>query len=419
MNNSSKENNYFTGDLTASKLYKDIFNVNTFKNYLQTKRKRFNELFGKNVSENKQINEEKYEKKVDLTLKIPSFKEFKNRSISRNIGEKPLRVRSDFKPVYNSWIKVDLIPKLPTIQESIRTFKPVQNIKPESRKPLREKQQNTKEEKRYQSKTLKFDTDKKEMTSNAYIDNLESNISTLSKYMNFDANTRERIMNSKFKGDHIVPFSPFFEHFCNIRSNLAVPFNENELCKDCAIFINKHSIEPKYVYYYGEIQLNNGLVSMEAVEKNFPKEFREKAIPYAKTSSPFYKQKSKTKAKEVISSFKSLKVKPPKQESNPIKSAQNRIARYLAYRSVGLANYNFKFSKAEREALSKQSQEATRQVVSKSISLGDILTKKIFRNIRNNSQNITRKQKDLTKDLQKSSKEQQTSGFYSIDGLDL
>lgn len=47
MNNSSKENNYFTGDLTASKLYKDIFNVNTFKTYLQTKRKRFNELFGK------------------------------------------------------------------------------------------------------------------------------------------------------------------------------------------------------------------------------------------------------------------------------------------------------------------------------------------------------------------------------------
>lgn len=58
-----------------------------------------------------------------------------------------MKVRSDFKPVYNSWIKVDLTPKLPTVQESIRTFKPVQNIKLESQKALREKQKNTKEEK--------------------------------------------------------------------------------------------------------------------------------------------------------------------------------------------------------------------------------------------------------------------------------
>lgn len=403
MNNSSKENNYFTGDLTASKLYKDIFNVNTFKTYLQTKRKRFNELFGKNVSENKPINEEKYEKKVDLTLKIPSFKEFKNRSILRNIEEKPLKVRSDFKPVYNSWIKVDLTPKLPTVQESIRTFKPVQNIKLESQKALREKQKNTKEEKKYQSKTLKFDTDKKITTSSAYLDSLENNISILSNYMRFDSATRKAIMHSKFRGDHLEPLTKFSKKFTQAKS-----LDQ----KDSKYLLQvKNSIKD-----YGISQPDKQLLSMEELEKDYPKDFREKAIPFSKTNSPFYKQTPETKTEKVISSFKSLKITPPKQENNPIKSAQNRIARYLAYRSVGLANYNFKFNKNEREALSKQSQEATKQIVSKSISLGDVLTKRIFRT---NSQKKIRKHNNVTQDLRKSSKEQQTSGFYSIDGLDL
>ena len=167
---------------------------------------------------------------------------------------------------------------------------------------------------------------------------------------------------------------------------------------------------------YGISQPDKELLSMEELEKDYPKDFREKAIPFSKTNSPFYKQTPETKTEKVISSFKSLKITPPKQESNPIKSAQNRIARYLAYRSVGLANYNFKFNKNEREALSKQSQEATKQIVSKSISLGDVLTKRIFRT---NSQKKIRKHNNVTQDLRKSSKEQQTSGFYSIDGLDL
>lgn len=381
MNNTNNVDHIYVDDnwLTTRELYQEIFKINDIKKYFNKQREKFKKLFNK---------PNPYPGKIDLSLKLPTSFTTKNYVFKKNQSKMDnipkLKVKDQFKPVNHSGIQISLTQTFPSIMDSARKFHYISKKKNDN-SPKVQKQN-------YKDKKLTFSNPNQLSENN--IANIEQQISDRGKYMKFDPITRNIILNSEFKGENIETADSLTKQLGN--SNLISNIDHLNTSND--------------VLVYGKNHGSVALISADRLEQKYPKEFREKAIPFTKTNSPFYKETSETREKRALAAFKALNIKKPEWSSSAIKSAQNKVARYLSYKALGLANYNFKFSKEEKNALSNLSKDNAHQLLSEAYNLADIATNKIY--------NQKAKAKNVIRNKKKTTTMQPIEGFYAIEGLD-